>query len=154
MPREIAYLYNNAVGTYLWQEVVPLEGSAYGILSLIPPLVAISLAIKTKRAIFSLSIGVIVGYIIYVNFAPAGAAFEVSNPVLGPAYEGINAIFGVLTDIDNMELMIFIGLLGGFVEVVSNAGGAAARPFETHFNALDLDMKLRMNHKRCTFLHQ
>ena len=126
MPREIAYLYYNAVGTYLWQEVVPLEGSAYGILSLIPPLVAISLAIKTKRAIFSLSIGVIVGYIIYVNFAPAGAAFEVSNPVLGPAYEGINAIFGVLTDIDNMELMIFIGLLGGFVEVVSNAGGSMA----------------------------
>ena len=54
MPREIAYLYYNAVGTYLWQEVVPLEGSAYGILSLIPPLVAISLAIKTKRLDFQL----------------------------------------------------------------------------------------------------
>ena len=38
----------------------------------------------------------------------------------------------------------------GFIEVetpmlVSNAGGAAARPFETHFNALDLDMKLRIS---------
>ena len=29
--------------------------------------------------------------------------------------------------------------------LVSNAGGAAARPFETHFNALDLDIKLRIS---------
>jgi len=38
----------------------------------------------------------------------------------------------------------------GFMEVetptlVSNAGGASARPFETHFNALDEDMKLRIS---------
>ncbi len=38
----------------------------------------------------------------------------------------------------------------GFIEVetpmlVSNAGGAAARPFETHFNALDEDFKLRIS---------
>ena len=29
--------------------------------------------------------------------------------------------------------------------LVSNAGGAAARPFETHFNALDIDLKLRIS---------
>ena len=38
----------------------------------------------------------------------------------------------------------------GFMEVetpmlVTNAGGAAARPFETHFNALDMDVKLRIS---------
>ncbi len=38
----------------------------------------------------------------------------------------------------------------GFMEVetpmlVSNAGGAAARPFETHYNALDMDVKLRIS---------
>ena len=38
----------------------------------------------------------------------------------------------------------------GFLEVetpmlVSNAGGASARPFETHFNALDEDLKLRIS---------
>ena len=38
----------------------------------------------------------------------------------------------------------------GFMEVetpmlVANAGGAAARPFETHFNALDEDVKLRIS---------
>ena len=38
----------------------------------------------------------------------------------------------------------------GFLEVetpmlVANAGGAAARPFETHFNALDEDVKLRIS---------
>lgn len=38
----------------------------------------------------------------------------------------------------------------GFMEVetpmlVSNAGGAAARPFETHFNSLDEDLKLRIS---------
>ena len=37
----------------------------------------------------------------------------------------------------------------GFMEVetpmlVANAGGAAARPFETHFNALNEDLKLRI----------
>lgn len=29
--------------------------------------------------------------------------------------------------------------------LVNNAGGASARPFETHFNALDEDMKLRIS---------
>lgn len=38
----------------------------------------------------------------------------------------------------------------GFIEVetpmlVANAGGAAARPFETHFNALDEDLRLRIS---------
>ena len=38
----------------------------------------------------------------------------------------------------------------GFMEVetpmlVSNAGGAAARPFETHYNSLDMDVKLRIS---------
>ena len=38
----------------------------------------------------------------------------------------------------------------GFLEVetpmlVQNAGGAAARPFETHFNALNEDLKLRIS---------
>ena len=38
----------------------------------------------------------------------------------------------------------------GFIEVetpmlVSNAGGAAARPFETHYNALDMDVRLRIS---------
>ena len=38
----------------------------------------------------------------------------------------------------------------GFIEVetpmlVQNAGGAAARPFESHYNALDLDIKLRIS---------
>ena len=38
----------------------------------------------------------------------------------------------------------------GFLEVetpmlVANAGGAAARPFETHYNALDEDVKLRIS---------
>ena len=40
----------------------------------------------------------------------------------------------------------------GFMEVetpmlVANAGGAAARPFETHFNALNEDLKLRISHQ-------
>lgn len=43
----------------------------------------------------------------------------------------------------------YLGSLG-FLEVetpilVANAGGAAARPFETHFNALDEDLKLRIS---------
>ncbi len=43
----------------------------------------------------------------------------------------------ILTDRDFMEVETPM--------LVSNAGGAAARPFETHYNALDEDVKLRIS---------
>ena len=49
----------------------------------------------------------------------------------------ISAIRRFLADKDFMEVETPM--------LVSNAGGAAARPFETHFNALDEDLKLRIS---------
>ena len=101
-------------------------GSAYGWLSLIPPIVAITLAIKTRRSTASLLAGIFVGYAIYVWFAPDKSALAVSNPILGPFYETINAILQSFASPESIELFVFIGLLGGITQILVVAGGADA----------------------------
>ena len=101
-------------------------GSPYGWLSLIPPIVAITLAIKTKKAFSSLLIGIFVGYAIYVWFAPDPSVLAVSNPVLGPFYETINAILESFADAESITLFTFVGILGGITQILSVAGGAEA----------------------------
>ena len=100
--------------------------SAYGWLSLIPPLVAITLAIKTRHAISSLLTGVFVGYCIYVWFAPDKSQLAVANPVLGPFYETINALLASFADPESISLFAFIAVLGGIVQILVVAGGAEA----------------------------
>ncbi len=100
--------------------------SAYGWLSLIPPIVAITLAIRTRKAVPSLLAGVFIGYCIYVWFAPDKSALVVSNPVLGPFYETINALLASFADPEAITLFAFIGILGGIVQILVAAGGAEA----------------------------
>ncbi|MBQ9006072.1 MAG: hypothetical protein IJ092_06830, partial [Atopobiaceae bacterium] len=100
--------------------------SAYGWLSLLPPMVAITLAIKTRRAISSLLMGVFVGYCIYVWFAPDKSQLAVPNPVLGPFYETINALLASFADPESISLFAFIAILGGIVQILVVAGGAEA----------------------------
>ena len=80
---------------------------AYGWLSIIPPLIAITLAITTKEVLGSLLLGVISGYAIYVNFAPPSIleTLEITNPVLGPLNETINAMLEAAGDRDNLALL-------------------------------------------------
>ena len=67
---------------------------AYGWLSIIPPLVAIILALLTKEVLGSLIIGIFSGYFIFVNFAPPEIAegLTSTNPILGPFVEMVNSV--------------------------------------------------------------
>ncbi len=87
-----------------------------GILSIIPPIIAISLALITKEVIFSLLLGIMSGTIIY-SFA-GGLGFV--------------GIFNVTTDLmiskvgDNASMVIFLCMLGALVAVITRAGGSKA----------------------------
>ena len=100
--------------------------SAYGWFSLIPPIVAITLAIKTKKAASSLLAGVFMGYCIYVWLAPDKSVLAVPNPILGPFYETISALLASFGDPEAIKLFAFIGILGGIVQILVVAGGAEA----------------------------
>lgn len=108
--------------------------SLYGWLSLLPPIVAITLAIKTKKAVPSLLAGVFVGYCIYVWFATDKSILTVPNPILGPFYETITALLESFAAPESISLFAFIGILGGIVQILVVAGGAEAfaRWSETH----------------------
>lgn len=101
-------------------------GSPYGWLSLIPPVVAITLAIKTRRPVSSLLMGVFAGFFIYVVFAPDPSVLAVPNPILGPFYETIRALMASFAAPESITLFAFIAILGGIVETLMVAGGSEA----------------------------
>lgn len=84
--------------------------------ALLPPIIAIVLALITKEVYSSLFIGIVVGGLFYANFN-----FEVA----------INHIFadgmiGVLSDEWNLGILIFLVMLGAMVSLMNKAGGSAA----------------------------
>ncbi len=84
--------------------------------ALIPPIVAIVLALITKEVYSSLIIGIVAGGFIY-----AGGNFETAvNHVL---FDGFVAS---LSDSYNMGIIIFLVLLGALVSMMNKAGGSAA----------------------------
>ncbi len=84
--------------------------------SLIPPVIAILLALITKEVYSSLAIGIVAGGFIY-----AGGNFETAiNHVL---FDGFVAS---LSDSYNMGIIIFLVLLGALVSMMNKAGGSAA----------------------------
>ncbi|MBQ9692307.1 MAG: Na+/H+ antiporter NhaC family protein [Clostridia bacterium] len=84
--------------------------------SLIPPVVAIFLALITKEAYSSLFIGILVGGLFSANFAPVGAWDAVIN----------SGFIGALADSWNAGIFIFLVLLGIIVALINQSGGAAA----------------------------
>lgn len=86
------------------------------ILSLLPPVIAIVLALITKEVYSSLVIGIVVGGFIY-----AGGNFETAiNHVL------FDGFVSSLADSYNMGIIIFLVLLGALVSMMNKAGGSAA----------------------------
>ena len=85
----------------------------YGWLSIIPPIVAIVLALITKEVISSLLIGILTGALIYSYGNPIGMVLNTFN-VMGERMSG------------NVNILIFLGLLGALVVVITKAGGSAA----------------------------
>jgi Na+/H+ antiporter NhaC len=97
-----------------------------GWLSLLPPLLAIALALITREVILSLFAGVWLGALLLVNWNPVQATMmSLETFVLEP-----------LTDRDHMAIILFSLMLGGMVGVISRSGGAQGvvevlRPFAT-----------------------
>lgn len=84
--------------------------------ALIPPLVAIALALITKEVYSSLFIGIVVGALFYSGFSFEGTVLHVFN-------EGF---IGALTDPYNMGILIFLVILGMMVCLMNRAGGSSA----------------------------
>lgn len=87
-----------------------------GWLSILPPIIAITLALLTKEVISSLLIGILSGTAIYAFNASTGFA-----PVII-----VEAGFKVIVDKFDANIIIFCSLLGALVYVIAMAGGARA----------------------------
>lgn len=84
--------------------------------ALLPPLVAIILALITKEVYSSLFVGIVVGALIYSGFKFEGTVTRI--------FEG--GIIKVLSDSYNVGILIFLVILGSVVCMMNKAGGSAA----------------------------
>ncbi len=93
--------------------------------SLVPPLVAIVLALITKEVYSSLFVGIVVGGLFYNNFNVVGTVDSVVQAGLIDAVSGTAGIF------------VFLVLLGVMVALINKAGGSAAfgRWAQTHIKS-------------------
>lgn len=89
-----------------------------GIWSVLPPLIAIVLALITKEVIFSLLLGVLSGAAIY--------SFATDGGVVGIFTTTINLMISKLADGDNAAMVVFLALLGALVALITRAGGSRA----------------------------
>ena len=83
--------------------------------SLLPPVIAIALALITKEVYFSLFVGILSGALIYSNFSPWGM---VTNT--------FDVMIAKLSDGWNVGIMLFLVTLGMMVALINKAGGSAA----------------------------
>ncbi len=88
----------------------------YGIISLIPPLLAIILAWWSKEVIISLFLGVFSGALILSNY----------NPIAGFAATLDKYMLGSLADSWNAGIIIFLLSMGGMIGIINRAGGVVA----------------------------
>ena len=84
--------------------------------ALIPPVVAIALALITKEVYSSLFLGILVGGILYSGFSFEGTVTHI--------FQG--GIISVLSDSYNVGILIFLVILGAMVCMMNKAGGSAA----------------------------
>ena len=92
-------------------------GGFYGTAwALLPPVIAIGLALITKEVYSSLFVGIVMGALLY-----SGYSFE--GTVLHVFQEGI---VSVLSDGYNIGILVFLVILGAMVSLMNRAGGSAA----------------------------
>lgn len=84
--------------------------------SLIPPVVAIVLALITKEVYSSLFIGILVGGLFYSGFRFEGTVTHIFQ----------DGFVAVLSDGYNVGILIFLVILGAMVSLMNRAGGSAA----------------------------
>ena len=84
--------------------------------ALVPPVVAIGLALITKEVYSSLMIGVAAGALLYSNFSFEGTVVHMFR----------GGLISVLSDPYNVGIIIFLVILGIVVALMNKAGGSAA----------------------------
>ena len=84
--------------------------------SLLPPIIAIALALITKEVYSSLFVGILVGGLLYSNFSFEGTVLHAFN----------DGIVASLSDSYNVGILIFLVILGAIVCLMNKAGGSAA----------------------------
>ena len=84
--------------------------------SLIPPVVAIVLALITKEVYSSLFIGILVGGLFYSGFRFEGTVTHIFQ----------DGFVAVLSDGYNVGILMFLVILGAMVSLMNRAGGSAA----------------------------
>ncbi|MBR5021351.1 MAG: Na+/H+ antiporter NhaC family protein, partial [Oscillospiraceae bacterium] len=101
-------------------------GSYATIWSLLPPIIAIGLALITKEVYSSLFIGIMSGALLYSNFN-----------VWGMVTNTFDVMIVKLSDSWNVGILIFLVILGMMVSLINKAGGSAAygRWAETHIKS-------------------
>lgn len=84
--------------------------------SLVPPVVAIVLALITKEVYSSLFVGILIGGAFWSGFKAEATILHVFQ----------DGVVGVLTDSYNMGILVFLVILGVMVCMMNKAGGSAA----------------------------
>lgn len=84
--------------------------------ALVPPLIAIGLALITKEVYSSLFVGIVAGAMLVANGSPVGAL----NAVLADGF------LATLADSWDVGILLFLVMLGMIVALVNKAGGSAA----------------------------
>lgn len=85
---------------------------SFGWLSILPPLLAIFLAIKTKHVYISLILGIWLGWTIIHGW----------NPLTG-LFQTINALIAVFKDEDNTRVVLFSAMIGAIITFTQYSGG-------------------------------
>ena len=91
--------------------------------ALLPPIIAIVLALITKEVYSSLFIGIVVGALFYSGFSFEGTLNHIFFEEVDDASYGM---ISVLSDPSNVGILIFLVILGTLVALMNNAGGSAA----------------------------
>lgn len=91
--------------------------------ALMPPLIAIVLALITKEVYSSLIIGIAIGALFYSGFSPEGALMHMLSAGSDTDSGGL---IMVLSDSDNVGILVFLVILGTMVCLMNKAGGSAA----------------------------
>ncbi len=98
--------------------------------SLLPPIVAITLALKTKEVYSSLFVGIILGavqYCISVGSGFDGFLVHLTNHTVGSGADAKSyGMISCLSDPWNVGILVFLVILGAMVSLMNKAGGSAA----------------------------
>ncbi|KJG37411.1 hypothetical protein UA32_12945 [Photobacterium angustum] len=90
------------------------------LLSVIPPLLAVVLAITTRRVLLSLGLGIVAGAILLNDYSPLAALQYIINKVIGLVWSD-----GAINH-SNTDMLIFMLLLGGLISLMTATGATKA----------------------------